>query len=461
MTVGIAEAKELKEVKPEDFKLTDKQDAALEIIKSQALYILLYGGSRSTKTFLLVWIIIWRALGAPKSRHAILRFRFNHVKASIIYDTFPKVMALAFPNCPYKLDKQDWFVRFDNGSEIWFGGLDDKERTEKILGNEYATIFLNECSQISYNSYLTLQTRLAQKCHFIDRDGNKQVLRLKFLLDENPPSKGHWTHKLFIEKREPDSRRSVPCKDDYGSLLMNPIDNKENLSEEYLSILDRLPKRKRDRFYLGLFTDESEGALWTSEIIGRNRVDAVPEDLLQVVIGVDPAGGSENEDADTDKTGIVVIALAEDNNVYVIRDYSKKCLPRAWANIVTNAYLNHKADRIVAEKNNGGLMVRSNIEASENYNDSMHIVLVHASKGKVVRAEPISTLTANGRIKFVGDFPDLEDQLCSMTTLGYMGEGSPDNADAFVWAVSDLLPGINRPSIEEPEFFTIPIKQRM
>jgi len=153
---------EFKAVSPDDFKLTEKQDEALDIISSHPLFILLYGGSRSAKTFLNVWLIVWRALAVAKSRHAILRFRFNHVKSSIIYDTFPKVMSIAFPDCSYKLDKQDWYATFPNGSEIWFGGLDDKERTEKILGNEYATIFLNECSQISYASFLMLKTRLAQ-----------------------------------------------------------------------------------------------------------------------------------------------------------------------------------------------------------------------------------------------------------------------------------------------------------
>ena len=127
---------------PAPFKLTSKQDEAITLLGSESAYILLYGGSRSTKTFTILRTIVWRALAVAKSRHAVLRFRFNHVKASIVYDTFPKVMELCFPDVTYKLDKSDWFAVFPNGSEIWFGGLDDKERTEKILGNEYASIFL-------------------------------------------------------------------------------------------------------------------------------------------------------------------------------------------------------------------------------------------------------------------------------------------------------------------------------
>src|SRR5271154_1169472 len=105
-----------------------------------------------------------RALKASRSRHCILRFRFNHLKASIVHDTFPKVMEICFPDTEYKIDKTDWFAEFGNGSTIWFGGLDDKDRTEKILGQEYATIFLNECSQIPLTSRDVATTRLAQQC---------------------------------------------------------------------------------------------------------------------------------------------------------------------------------------------------------------------------------------------------------------------------------------------------------
>lgn len=92
-----------------------------------------------------------------------MRFRFNAVKSSVVMDTFPKVMRLAFPGVPCRLDKSDWYAEFPNGSQIWFGGLDDKERTEKILGMEFVTIYLNECSQIPKSSRDLVVTRLAQQ----------------------------------------------------------------------------------------------------------------------------------------------------------------------------------------------------------------------------------------------------------------------------------------------------------
>ncbi len=145
------------------FQLTAKQKAQVELASTDATHIMAYGGSRSGKTFGFVRAVLLRGL-AHKSRHAILRYRFNHIKASIILDTLPKVMELCFPgvaaNC--KLDKTDWYYTLPNGSEIWFGGLDDKERTEKILGQEYSTLYLNECSQIPYASRNMAMTRLAQ-----------------------------------------------------------------------------------------------------------------------------------------------------------------------------------------------------------------------------------------------------------------------------------------------------------
>ena len=106
-------------------KLTERQTEAQKVLAGDATHCMLFGGSRSGKTFLLTRNVCMRAIKAPKSRHAILRFRFNAVKASVVFDTFPKVMQLAFPGVKYTINKTDWFAEFDNGSQIWFGGLDD------------------------------------------------------------------------------------------------------------------------------------------------------------------------------------------------------------------------------------------------------------------------------------------------------------------------------------------------
>ena len=322
------------------FKLTKKQEEARELVIGAAKYILLYGGSRSAKTFFIVWSIVTRALVAPGSRHLIVRYRFNHVKQSIVHDTFPKVMKLCFPNVKYKLDKQDWFVTIfidgDEDSQIWFGGLDDKERTEKILGNEYSSIFVNEASQISYDSYGTLITRLAQKVTYI-RDGAIKQLRLKFFVDENPPSKGHWTYKLFIKKLNPLNKTELKKPENYAFLLMNPVDNVENLADGYLETLDDLTERKQKRFKHGLFAEENEQALWTEHTVESNRVDEHPE-LVRIVVGVDPSGATDDENTNNDDIGIAVGGIGTDGLGYLLEDVTINAGPSTWGKVAASAY---------------------------------------------------------------------------------------------------------------------------
>lgn len=458
MTAVLEDTLEIDEDKP--FKLTAKQEEALGLIGTEVLYILLYGGSRSTKTFTIVRTIVWRALAVPNSRHAILRFRFNHVKASIYYDTFPKVMRLCFPGIPFKGNREDWFVRFPNGSEIWFGGLDDKERTEKILGREYCTIFLNEVSQISYNSFLMMVTRLAQQCFYKDKQGVTKELRLRLFLDENPPTKGHWTHKLFIEKKEPTSKADLEDPEEYGCMLMNPVDNLENLPGTYIKALQKLPKAQRDRFWLGKFADDMANALWSPETIQENRTNGIPDNvsLVRVVVAVDPSGASDNENENNDDIGICVAALGSDGIGYVLEDLTVLGGPKKWGGVVASAYLRHQADRVIGEKNFGGAMVEFTVRAAD---PNISYKGVTASRGKVVRAEPISALCEIGKVKFVGRFDALEDELCGFTNTGYIGEKSPNRADAFVWAMTELFPGMTQRTDEPETDYSIPSMRRI
>ncbi len=446
----------------QDFVLTNKQAEAIDLISSEAMHILLYGGSRSTKTFTFVRSTVIRALGCPYSRHLLARFRFNSVKKSIMLDTFPKVMKLCWPGLYWKPNNVDFYATFPNGSEIWFGGLDDKERAEKILGNEYATILLNECSQISYNNRLLLLTRLAQKCPY-EVDGLVRHLRLKMYYDENPPNKGHWSHKLFIDKKDPVTRLELKDPHNYKSLLMNPADNKENLLPEYLATLDGMPKRQRDRFYLGKFADDSDNALWTEKILDANRVDCIPENvtMVRIVVPVDPSGASDDPDESNDDIGICVIGLGSDGIAYLFEDLTFHGGPAKWGAVVVNAYQRHSADRVVGETNYGGEMVKFVVQTAA---AKERIVVsyrhVTASRGKVVRAEPVSALHEQGKIKFVGRFDDLEDELVAFTTVGYSGSKSPNRADSFVWGIYDLFPGLTKKEKVERGPIEIPIMRR-
>ncbi len=395
------------------------------------MYCALGGGARSGKTFLLVMAVCARALKEPNSRHAIFRFRLNALVSSVVRDTLPKVFKLKWPDlwelCKY--NGQDNFLTLPNGSEIWFAGLDDKDRTEKILGMEFATLYFNECSQIPYASVIIALTRLAQKT---------KSLTLKAYYDFNPPSKIHWTYLLFVKKINPDTKRPHRHEFDYSFYLINPADNRDNLDPKYLQMLDALPEKARNRFLLGRFADDSDGALWTEEVLANNRIlnEELPE-FLRVIIAVDPSGCSGPEDMRSDEVGVAVASLGTDGKAYLLEDLSGRYAPEEWAKIASDAFERHNADTIVAEKNYGGDMVRAVLQTQ---NPDLPCKLVNATRGKVIRAEPIAALYEKQKILHVGYFTEVEDQLCAMSLSGYQGMKSPDRADAVIWAMTELFP---------------------
>lgn len=185
----------------------------------------------------------------------------------------------------------------------------------------------------------------------------------------------------------------------------------------------------------GELVDEADGALWSRALLERARVRAAPE-LARVVVAVDPpasAGG--------DECGIVCAGMGADGIGYVIEDASVGGRsPEGWARAVADCAARHGADRVVAEVNQGGEMVQAVLRAVE---ASLPVRPVRASRGKVARAEPVAALYEAGRVKHVGAFPALEDQLCGLVPGGgYEGPGrSPDRADALVWALGELMLG--------------------
>ncbi len=426
----------------QEFRLTQKQREAVKVCGS-ALYVMLFGGSRSGKTFILVRNIVIRALKAPGSRHCILRFRFNHIKSSVVFDTFPKVMQLCFPDIEYKLDKQDWYARLPNGSEIWFGGLDDKERTEKILGNEYVTIYLNECSQISWHAVNTVRTRLAQKVLQIISGNEPIILEPRMYFDCNPPNKLHWSYLTFVKKVDVDTKQYLPTANSYASLQMNPQDNAENLNDSYFETLAALPARYRKRFLEGEFADAAPNALFADETIDKWRVspgDQLP-DFLRVIVGIDPSGSGDEDNADNDAIGIIVGALGTDGNAYLLEDCTVKAGPATWGSVACSAYDRQAADLIVGEVNYGGAMVQHVIRTAR---PQTPFKMVTASRGKAVRAEPFSALYEQGKVRHVGTFRDLEEELTAFTTNGFIGAKSPNRADAWIWVLTELFPGLVR-----------------
>ena len=214
-------------------------------------------------------------------------------------------------------------------------------------------------------------------------------------------------------------------------------DNRDNLPARFVRDIRRqygkslLGRQELD----GELLEDVEGALWTRALIEACRETDAP-DLARVVVGVDPPASSGG-----DACGIVVVGLAGDGTAHVLADASvQRASPERWAQAAARAAGVWRADRVVAEANQGGAMVASVLHAAEL---SLPLRLVHASRGKAARAEPVAALYEAGRVRHAGTFPALEDEMCGLIAGGaYQGPGrSPDRADALVWALTELMLG--------------------
>ena len=216
------------------------------------------------------------------------------------------------------------------------------------------------------------------------------------------------------------------------------VDNKDHLAPGFLEQIlaqyqdTRLGRQELDAELL----EDVPGALWTHEMIERSRISGTP-DFSRVVVAIDPAATS-NEDSD--ETGIVVAATDGGGRGYVLADLSGRYPPHEWARRAISAYRSYNADRIIAETNHGGEMVEATLRALD---PSIPFKAVHASRGKVARAEPVSALYEQRRVHHIGMFADLEDQMTAFapdfdrSRAGF----SPDRVDALVWALTELVLG--------------------
>jgi hypothetical protein len=428
-------------------RLTRKQLEALTVMAGPQMHTCGVGGSRSGKTFLFTRSMIMRGLRADHSRHLFVRHHANALRASVWLDTFPKVMRLCFPGVRTVPHRMDGFEELPNGSQLWFGGLDEGDRTEKILGQEYATIYAGECSQIPYSSVVVLRTRLAQP---------GTGLTLRGFYDLNPTSKKHWTNLEFGEKLDPISLKPLSNPEDFARFFIQPRDNAENLDPRYLQSLENLPEMYKIRFWRGEYSVDIDGALWTTDVIELNRSEVVDSSsnaalgqFQRIEIGVDPSGAMSKFDIKSDEIGIVVVGRTHGvrgkRRAVVLEDGTIRGGPDEWGRRIAALYKKWRADSVIAEINFGGAMVTSTIKV---VNPAIKVAVVTASRGKVQRAEPISALTEDGKMAFAGHFPELESQLCHFSKFGYQGDRSPDRADAFMWAASSLM-------VEETSTYTL------
>ncbi len=215
------------------------------------------------------------------------------------------------------------------------------------------------------------------------------------------------------------------------------FDNAANLAS---TMIEELKKKYegtrlgRQELYAELL-DDVPGALWTWESIKAAHSKDTALQFRRVVIGVDPSG-SDGETGDSQ--GIVAAGICAKGHGHVLEDGSLRGSPDEWAKRAVDLFDRHKADRIVAERNFGGEMVRKVIQTVRS---NVPVTLVTASRGKSVRAEPVAALYEQGRVSHETPMPDLESEMTQMTTDGYVGQASPDRVDALVWALTELMLG--------------------
>lgn len=408
-----------------DFKKTESQRDQLSLANNHR-HTLAYGGARSAKSTGFVRNIFLRAMKRT-SKHLMLRYRFNHANVSLGHETIPFVLNSCFPGADIRPHKNlgYWSVPAADGGEstVWLGGTDNKDRMDKLLGSEYSTIFVNECSEIPFEVVPLLDGRLAES----------SGLKLRMYYDCNPTGKNHWSYQLFMKALFPDGES---CLWDTANLQMNPGGNYENLPAVYLDSLNMLPKRQRQRFFEGLYLADIEGALWTDQMMNMARASYDPDvGLRKTIVSVDP---SVSNNIGSDECGIIVVSEDVDRRGLVRADLSKKCSTRTWAQRVVNAYHTYEANEVVAEVNNGGDLVEQVIH---NIDPNIKVVKVHASVGKRARAEPVSMLyePRQEKVSHVKSFPELESELTE-TIFEDIAE-SPNRLDALVWGLHHLMIG--------------------
>jgi predicted phage terminase large subunit-like protein len=231
--------------------------------------------------------------------------------------------------------------------------------------------------------------------------------------------------------------KDLVTREDVRLVVGSTFENSANLAPPFLeAIRKRYENTRLGRQELNAeLLEDVAGALWSRAMIDEAALKTPLPDMARVVVAVDPSGTAGAMD-EGDSIGIVVAGKGVDGKAYVLADRTCKLSPDGWGRRAVAAYQEFKADRIIAEKNYGGAMVEHVIRMVDR---TVSYREVTASRGKVARAEPVAALYEQGRVKHAHSFPELEDEMCAMTSDGYAGDGSPDRCDALVWALSELM----------------------
>lgn len=431
-----------------NFKPTQSQLAALELLKAPgADRILARGGRRSGKSVAWAFAVAGRALLYPGSKHGIFRNTLNTCRQLLFKGTFIEVVERAWPgylegSCV--TNSSDGTITFANKSVIYFRGLDENNTT-RLRGSEFATIWLNECNEVKdYQSIMTLVSSLNHTTPMLSntgeplvgKDGKPLLIKPKLLLDCNPQLNTDWDAQAFKFGVNPASGLPHPDPARWREIKMDPEGNLENQAPGYLDNLkedlDGMPAAM-STFVLGEWRDNNPMAMFRPDMVAP-YAPIERDDLVKVVVAVDPGGLSHSKKSD--ETGIVVAGQDRQGIVYILADYSLAGTPDTWGPQVIKAYDDWHAHLIVAESNQGGLMVEQTIQI---YRRNAPIKLVRAKDGKVSRAGPVSVAMGKKRVRMAEQMKTLEAQMYDFENVVEKRGASPDRVDAMVYAATELL----------------------
>lgn len=386
-------------------------------------YCILTGGRGSGKSFALATGL---ALAIQDPGYTVLYTRWTMASArdSIIPEFREKIDRLGIKGITEGV--QD--INHTGGSRILFRGIKTSQGTQtaKLKSLQGVNVWvLDEAEEMPSESVFDV----------IDLSIRDSRRPCRVILSLNPALRTHWIYRRWFNGA---SVQPGTCGVDESSgvtyIHTDYRDNIRNLPADFVKLARECRANNALRYqhvWLGQWVDQREGALWSWESINDNRIatDELP-DMARVVVAVDPAVTSRE---DSDETGIIVAGRGVDGRCYVLADVSGRLTPLEWAQRAVVEYRKHKADRIVAEINQGGEMVEATIR---NVDRTVSYLGVHASRGKITRAEPIAALYAQGRVSHVGTHRDLEAEM--LTYCGYDSDASPNRLDAAVWALTEL-----------------------
>lgn len=384
-----------------------------------------YGGRGSGKSWAFALLGITRCFEEGVRGACIREVQklLSHSSKRLLEDMISRVGLSNDFRCGY------WDIKTPSGGEITFHGMSDYNAAniKSLEGVDW--VWIEEAQTLSTLSWELLRPT-------IRKEG------AEIWASWNPRNPSDPIDKFFRGPSPVDN--AVLVESQYTD---NPFFSKRLEAER------RLDKEQNpDRYahiWLGDYEPQVSGALWRRDIFHEWRIREMRAIRGRTVVAVDPAVSHSET---SDEHGIVVCALGEDGRGYVLEDASLRGMPNQWAMRAVAVYDKWDADAIVIEKNQGGDMCRHTLETIRR---NVRILEVHASRGKHIRAEPISALYNLGKVSHVGTFPELETQLTQFTASGYVGQKSPDRAEAMIWGLSNLFPKLTedrRPNNEPAQY---------